>query len=240
MGLQDGGARRDAAFGELGIAIVVSFQASLWAAANEDSGRGSPAEEPVEWDLVPAEDASIVAERRGLRRQRLASFEPAVGEEHLGVGRRGVHLDACWSRGSARADAACLAPEAGTLADAVAEVEDRPGGRGDGVGAVALHEAPGTVLPVARGARLGQRRGPALLGILSKRVGARVVDDARGGLEVDGEAPVRGGGGVAVEDGAFKASLGEVRGEVSEGTPAGKSGWFSRESPLGASIVRHW
>ena len=199
-------------------------------AANEDSGRGSPAEEPVEWDLVPAEDASIVAERRGLRRQRLASFEPAVGEEHLGVGRRGVHLDACWSRGSARADAACLAPEAGTLADAVAEVEDRPSGRGDGVGAVALHEAPGTVLPVARGARLGQRRGPALLGILSKRVGARVVDDARGGLEVDGEAPVRGGGGVAVEDGAFKASLGEVRGEVSEGTPAGKSGWFSRES----------
>lgn len=93
---------------------------------------------------------------------------------------------------------------------------------------------------MARGARLGERRGPALLGILSKRVGARVVDDARGGLEVDGEAPVRGGGGVAVEDGAFKASLGEVRGEVSEGTPAGKSGWFSRESPLGASIVRHW
>ena len=83
---------------------------------------------------------------------------------------------------------------------------------------------------MARGARLGQRRGPALLGILSERVDARVVDDARGGLEVDGEAPVRGGGGVAVEDGAFKASLGEVRGEVSEGTPAGKSGWFSRES----------
>ena len=170
---------------------------------------GSPAEEPVDGDLVQAEDASIAAERRGLRRQRLAPFEPSVGEEHPGVCRGRVKLDARRPRRCARPDAARLAPEAGALADAVAEVERRLRGGGDGVGAIALDEAPGTVLPVTRRAGARQRGAPALLRIFAEGVGDDVVDDVRRGLEVDGQAPIRLGGSIAVEDGASEASLGD-------------------------------
>jgi hypothetical protein len=170
---------------------------------------GSPAEEPVDGDLVQAEDASIAAERRGLRRQRLAPFEPSVGEEHPGVCRGCVELDARRPRRSARTDAARLAPEAGALADAVAEVERRPGCGGDGVGAVALDEAPGTVLPVTRRAGARQRGAPTLLRIVAEGDGDDIVDDVRRGLEVDGQAPIRLSGSIAVEDGASEASLGD-------------------------------
>ena len=169
----------------------------------------SPAEEPVDGDLVQAEDASSAAERRGLRRQRLAPFEPSVGEEHPGVCRGRVELDARRPRRCARPDAARLAPEAGALADAVTKVERRPGCGGDGVGAVALDEAPGTVLPVTRRAGARQRGAPALLRIVAEGDGDFIVDDVRRGLEVDGQAPIRLSGSIAVEDGASEASLGD-------------------------------
>ena len=55
-----------------------------------------------------------------------------------------------------------------------------------------------------------KHQGPCCqLRIFAEGVGDDVVDDVRRGLEVDGQAPIRLGGSIAVEDGASEASLGD-------------------------------
>ena len=62
---------------------------------------------------------------------------------------------------------------------------------------------------MTRRAGARQRGAPALLRIVAKGDGDDIVDDVRRGLEVDGQAPIRLSGSIAVEDGASEASLGD-------------------------------
>ena len=88
---------------------------------------------------------------------------------------------------------------------------------------------------MTRRAGARQRGAPALLRIFAEGVGDDVVDDVRRGLEVDGQAPIRLGGSIAVEDGASEASLGD-RG-VGESGPLPSILWESFIFRWKASVV---